>query len=209
MSYDAAKNTVDARICIKDFVFDGLGEREYDGDDLIIPSVPVLWPRGGGKIVRLPLQAGDHVSLLFNERSIAEWRTTGQVGEPLDARRLSIGYPFAIPGAAPDTQPLSEDDVAEVEAGAHLIGEDGDAAQIIVGGTEPGVRFGKEASSPIALAPPVIAFMAAVAAWIADASPRVPGTVPQQAALELKATAVASANTTAQADTASALVKSI
>lgn len=207
VKYDPVLNTVDAAIVVKDFVFVD-GEREYDGD-IVIPSVPVQWPRGGGKIARLPLEEGDHVILLFSERSLAEWRTTGQTSEPLDARRLSVGYPFAIPGVAPDVEPLSPADVAEVTAGAMIVGDDGGAAQVIIGGTVPGVRFGKLAVKPVALGPPVVAFMAAVAAWIADASPRVPGTAPQIAALAVLATAVAAANTAAQAETNSTLVKSV
>ncbi len=162
VKYNPTTNTIDAEIAVKDFVFDGDGERKYD-DPIVFPSVLVMWPRGGGKVVRLPLIPGDTVNLLFAERSLAEWRTTGQTSEPIDSARLSNGYPVAMPGLSPDVTPLSPLDVAEVTAGALIIGDDGGAAQMLIGGTIPGVRFGKLAVSPVALAVPTDAALATVA----------------------------------------------
>jgi hypothetical protein len=161
VTYDPLTNTITAQIQIKDFFFDEDGEREYESLP-VIPSVPVQWPRAGGKIVRLPLQPGDGVLLVFSSLSLAEWRLTGQVAEPKDSRRNSIGHCFAVPGAFPDTSPVSPADAVEVTAGGMIVGEDGGAAQMIVGGTVPGVRFGKTAVSPVALAVPVDANLAAV-----------------------------------------------
>ena len=163
VSYNPVTNTIDAKLAVKDFFFDGDGERTYD-EPLTFPSVLVMWPRGGGKVVRLPLEPGDTVNLLFAERSIAEWRATGQTSEPIDSRRLSYGYPVAIPGLSADVNPLDPLDAVEVTAGAMIIGEDGGTAQMIVGGTIPGVRFGKLAVSPVALAVPTDTGLAAIVA---------------------------------------------
>lgn len=169
VSYDASTNTLTAKPVTKVPYLDSQGEAEYD-ELPAIPNVPVMWPRGGGKIVRMNLEAGDFVWLSFSEAALSEWRTTGQLSEPADARRFSIGYPYAIPGAFPDTLPLSPADAAEVAAGAVLIGEDGDTAQMIVGGTVAGVRFGKSASSPIALANPTDDALSTLASAISDLS---------------------------------------
>ncbi len=165
LTYDPLLNVINAEIVVKNSVFDRSGEREYETYPQI-PNVPVMWPRGGGKVVRLPLEPGDFVWLAFSQTALSEWRTTGQLSEPTDSRRVSIGYPYAIPGAFPDVQPLSPLDVVEILSGAMLIGEDG-GDQIIIGGTVPGVRVGKLAVQPVALAPPVITAIAALATWCA------------------------------------------
>ncbi len=174
--YDPVTNTITAKVMVKDFVFDGDGKRTYD-EAILIPFVPVMWPRGGGKVVRLPLLPEDTVCLLFCERSIAEWRTTGQVSSPIDSRRLSSGYPVAVPGLASDLDTLAPADAIEVAAGALIVGSDGGAAQMIVGGTIPGVRFGKLAISPVALAVPTDAAFVALAAGLAALQVTVAGLV--------------------------------
>jgi hypothetical protein len=165
VTYDPVTNTITAKVQVKDFYFDEDGEREYE-ELPVLPSVPVQWPRAGGKIVRLPLTPGDGVLLVFSSLSLAEWRLTGQVSEPKDSRRNSIGYCFAVPGAFPDTSPVSPADAVEVTAGGMIVGDDGGSAQMIVGGTIPGVRFGKFAISPIALAVPTDAALATAVAAI-------------------------------------------
>ncbi len=164
VTYDPVTNTISARIVVKNALFDRSGARDYESFP-VIPAVPVMWPRGGGKVVRLPLEPGDSVWLAFSQAALAEWRTTGQTSEPIDSRRHSIGYPYAIPGAFPDVSPLSAADAIEVAAGAMIVGEDG-GDQMIIGGTLPGVRFGKLAISPVALSVPTDAGIAGVIAAV-------------------------------------------
>ncbi len=158
-AYNPVTNVVLAQPSIKAAFFKGDGEREYD--TLPVVPFPVLWPRFGGKVIRGLLEPGDHVLLVFSEAGLAEWRATGQMSEPRDARRLSIGYGFAIPGAYPDVEAMSPADAIEVAAGALIIGEDG-GDQMLIGGTVPGIRFGKLALSPVALAIPTNAGIAGV-----------------------------------------------
>jgi hypothetical protein len=201
VAYDPVTNTIDAQIVVKHAVFDRYHEREYE-EFPILPSVPVLLPRAGGKVVRLPIEPGDFVWLAFSQASLAEWRTTGQVSEPTDARRHSIGYAFAIPGAFPDVSPLSPTDVAEVAAGALIVGEDG-GTQIIVGGTVPGIRLGKAATSPVAKATPLVTAFTELATQFAALGASLGGNPSGQAAC----TAAASACTTAAGAVASVLAK--
>ncbi len=201
--YDPVTNTATIKAAVKDFVFDGDGDRTYD-DAIVFSTVLVMWPRGGGHVVRLPLLPGDTVNLLFAERSIAEWRTSGQASEPLDSRRLSVGYPVAVPGLSPDTSPLSPEDAVEVAAGALVVGRDGGPDQMLVGGTVPGVRFGRLAVQPVALAAPIVAALAAVQAALA-AIVAIPAVAGAAAAVGTSATAV----TAAAAGSASTLVKAL
>ncbi len=163
--YDPLTNTLACEVAVKEPLFLADGDREYTALPTLL-NVPVHWPRFGGKVVRGMIDPGDWVWLAFSEASLAEWRSTAQVSSPVDARRLSIGYPFATPGAFPDCQPLDPTDAIEVASGAMIIGEDG-GDQILIGGLLPGIRCGKLAVMPVALAPPLVTALAAVAAYIA------------------------------------------
>ena len=165
--YDPVTNTLACEAVTNQPFFNVDGTRDWEALPSLV-GVPVLWPRFGGRVIRGMLLPGDHVLLVFSETSLAEWRATGQVSNPIDSRRHSVGYPFAIPGAFPDTDPLSPTDAIEVAAGALLIGTDGgDSEQIIIGGLIPGIRLGAGVTTPVAMAPGTLAFMAAVATYIA------------------------------------------
>lgn len=160
---DLAANTVDVEIAVEAAYFDREGEREYEARPNI-PSVPIVWPRAGGKILTLPIAAGDYVLLVFSEQSLAEWRLTGQRSRPQDARRHSIGYPFAIPGASPDVDVLNPLDVAHLLAGQGIFGVAG-GKQVRAGST--GIEIapaGVTPVSPIALATPLLTFVSLIAA---------------------------------------------
>jgi hypothetical protein len=72
----------------------------------------------------MPLEAGDHVWIMFAEADFAAWRVSGSKGEPALLRRHGI-FPFAIPGA------FSEVDAAKAPLAS-----------------EPGAVFGKLPSGP-------------------------------------------------------------
>lgn len=202
--YDPTTNTLACEVAVREPLFLADGDREYMSYPSLV-NVPVQWPRFGGKVVRGMLEPGDWVWLAFSEASLAEWRGSGQTSEPVDARRLSMGYPFATPGAFPDTEPLNADDALEVAAGALLIGEDG-GDQILIGGLLPGIRFGKTAIVPIALATPITTALTAIQAALAAI-----GLVPTVSAVPATGTAIAAsatAVTTAASTGASTLVKS-
>ena len=153
LSFDPVKNTVDVELATKaDFYDRETRERDFD-ERPQIGGVPVIWPRGGGYVMTLPLAEGDFVWLMFSEQALGEWRTTGQVSEPADARRHSIGYPYALPGAFPDVRPLSPADVANRGAKV-VLGEDGGPAQIVIDKTAPTptIKLGKNATDFVALA---------------------------------------------------------
>jgi hypothetical protein len=183
----------------------------------------VIFPRAGSKVMRLPIDVGDTVLLVYCDASLAEWRESGSVSEPEDARRHSIGWPVAIPGFYPDTKPSPPLDGAEVLAGAAIFGEEDGTAKMLVGGTVPGFRFGQFAVSPVSLAVPTDAGLAAVAAAVTTLTssvnalittynshvhpvPAAPGTSSAPSGTPVSA---APAGPSAPATTASTLVKAL
>lgn len=79
-----------------------------DGEEPpVVPSVMVLWPRGDGHYVHMPLHArdwkghGDYGLLIACESDIAEWRRTAEAGPPADVARHHLQSAIFIPGIGP------------------------------------------------------------------------------------------------------------
>lgn len=165
-AYDSVTNTAFVRPAIKHATYSmSTDERSYR-DVGEIPFVPVIFPRAGGKILRLPVVEEDTVLLVFCDTSLAEWRESGSVSEPQDARRHSIGWPVAIPGFFPDTNPPNPVDAAAVALGQAIFGEDG-GKQLRVGPT--GIELapaGVTPVSPVALAVPLMTYVTAATAAV-------------------------------------------
>jgi hypothetical protein len=85
----------------------------------VIPNVPVIYLRGSGDLyyVTVPLVKGDHVQLVFNTQSFAQWRETGAISDPGDLRLHSLGNPVAIPGIGPKATTVTVDPLAMVIEG--------------------------------------------------------------------------------------------
>jgi len=68
----------------------------------VIPAVPVVFPRGGGGAITLPVKRGDLVLLVFADRSLDAW-LSGDGGEqnPGDSRSHDLTDAIAIPGLFP------------------------------------------------------------------------------------------------------------
>lgn len=60
-------------------------------------NVPIIYPSGGGYILRWPLNPGDVVELRFSEKDTALFRSTGQQSDPQNLRKHDISYPTAWP----------------------------------------------------------------------------------------------------------------
>ncbi len=110
-----------------------------------IPNVPVMCMRGGGFFVSVPLNAGDGVLLVFSEQSYSEWRSSGQISSPKDVRRHGTGYPYAIPGIAPDNQALTS-----VASNALVVGLDNSDQQIEIDSIF--IKLGRGATDFVAMA---------------------------------------------------------
>lgn len=91
-----------------------------------IKNVPCFVMRAGGFLISVPFAAGDPVWLMFSEQSYSEYLATGQVASPKDIRRHGTGYPFAMPGPAPDASALQS-----VASDKLVVGRDGDDAALL------------------------------------------------------------------------------
>lgn len=87
----------------------------------VITDVPVVFPRGGGFFLSLPLAVGDHVLLVFNERSIDKF-VAGDGGDtdPIDLRMHSLSDAVAFPGFYPSQKALGD-----ASGDALVLGKDG------------------------------------------------------------------------------------
>lgn len=171
-SYDPATKTADVLPVVRMPTYDpDTGEEEEAVDLPVIPNVPVSFPRGGGWHLSFPLEAGDHVTLVFSETATGHWRSTGEVSEPGDVRRHSLGYPTAFLGAAPDAEVLADDAVGNpITSGKMVLGKDGDPTQSIRIGAS-GVECGGASPLPMAMGVPTATMATALAvAWAALAT---------------------------------------
>jgi len=104
-SYDSTTQTVTARPAIRFKHWDEDQEAFVFHDPPAIGNVPVAWMVGGTGSLTMPLAQGDHGMLVFCERSIDEWFTTGKdSNEPQDPRRHDLTDAWFFPGtrAKPD-----------------------------------------------------------------------------------------------------------
>lgn len=125
-SYDAERQVADV-----------LPEVRPGGEALpVIPCVPVIWPRGGGAYLHLPLERGDTGLIVSCEVDVAHWRVRGQPGVPGDTRRHHLAHSVFLPGLAVASATLQTSAGATVLAGSDLRLGAADADQQVLGGND-------------------------------------------------------------------------
>lgn len=73
----------------------------------IIPKVPVIHPRTAGALIRLPVTAGDIVTLVFADHSLDRWLMgDGTEKDPGDLRAHHITDAYALLGGYPRGAPF-------------------------------------------------------------------------------------------------------
>jgi hypothetical protein len=106
-SFDAAAQTVSVQPMIKSVI-------DYETTELvesypILQNVPVVYPRCGKYVVAFPLEAGDFVTILFNEWSIDHFLNKGTEVHPISYTRHGLEGAVAMPcGPYPGTKPVTE-----------------------------------------------------------------------------------------------------
>ena len=156
-SYDAATQLADVEPLLKRALRTELGDKVLEALP-IIPSVPVVFPRGGGYFVSLPLAAGDCGLLVFSERAIDRWRSTGEVADPGDQRMHGLSGALFVPGLGPRGDALADADASEMR-----VGRDG-GAQIAI--TPTGIEIGAGATEHIGLGDQIQAHLDALKTWL-------------------------------------------
>jgi hypothetical protein len=100
-TYDSATQKADVKPLVKNLVAGNDGTEILETIP-VIPAVPVMFPRAGGFFITLPVTKGDHVMLVFNERSIDKFKAgQGTDTDPDDFRTHHLSDAVAIPGFYP------------------------------------------------------------------------------------------------------------
>lgn len=105
-------------------------------------DVPIVFPKGGGFLVTMPLAVGDEVLVVFSSRCIDAWFQSGDVQQAMEARMHDLSDGFAIPGpySLPELSgvaAVSETDLQiRNEAGTTSVsvGADGNIKLVVAGG---------------------------------------------------------------------------
>lgn len=92
-SFDAARKTVVVKILFKRVLPTGTVS-EYP----VLVDVPVFTLQGGGGHLQFPIAAGDQGLLLFSDRNIDAWFSTGSAAPPNDARAHDLSDAFFLCG---------------------------------------------------------------------------------------------------------------
>jgi len=82
---------IDAQLTIK---------RKMAGQLVNLPllvNVPIRYWRSKTFSITFPIEVGDHVKIIFAERSIDTWLTEGGIQNPFDFRKFSLSDAFAEP----------------------------------------------------------------------------------------------------------------
>ena len=64
----------------------------------LLTDVPVFVLNGGGAVMTMPIGAGDTCILLFNDRNLDTWYSTGAIAQPLTPRAHSLSDGMALVG---------------------------------------------------------------------------------------------------------------
>jgi hypothetical protein len=77
-------------------------KKVYLNDDVleipVLVNVPIVFPRSKTSGITFPLNKGDGVLIVFSERSLERWYSSGEDSEPGDPRKFDLSDAIAIPG---------------------------------------------------------------------------------------------------------------
>ncbi len=136
-SFDPTEQTVTVQPAIREKRWKADGTEEW----LEIPElvdVPIVFPRAGGYVLTMPVEAGDECLVIFGDACMDAWWQSGGVQNQIDCRRHDLSDGFAIPGpwSQPRTIPGYSTNSAQLrnESGSAYVELAGDTINI-VGGT--------------------------------------------------------------------------
>lgn len=116
-AFDAAAWTVEVVPLVRRQVEGDAGETDVEDLPKIV-GVPVAFLGGGGLWLKVPVVVGDTVLLIFGERSLDNWKATGQLVDPQDERHHHLADAIALPGLfTPGAPPASGSPSGVIEIG--------------------------------------------------------------------------------------------
>jgi len=107
-AYDPATQKADIKPLLKRLV------ATEDGDELleelpVLPQVPIVFPRTTAFHLTFPVEPGDHVLLVFNERSVDNFIAgDGEDTDPDEYRMHDLSDAVAFVGFYPDSKAIAE-----------------------------------------------------------------------------------------------------
>lgn len=100
VSYDRATGLADVRPGFKQRFKDSAETQDLP----VIPGVPVIMPGTMKSRIRLPIAKDDPVTLVFAQRALDRWLSSGGQVDPEDSRLHALKDAIAIPGLYPTGQ---------------------------------------------------------------------------------------------------------
>lgn len=110
-SFDSSKQTVKATVAYQKTYFDEAGNPilvDYPG----LVDCPLIVLGGGGGHLTFPVSPGDTGIMLFNDRDIDSWFSSGQVGPVPSLRLHSFSDGFMLIGVSPSPRAMTDYDTA-------------------------------------------------------------------------------------------------
>ena len=138
-SYDAATRRARVRPALRLVMAGALpGEDGKTMERALAVNVPVMWPAGGGRTALMPLNSGDRGMLLFSERGMTEFKTTGAISTPDKSRFFSESDGVFMPcdfGIEPATPASATAAVLQTLDGSQSLVVDEDRVELRSGDT--------------------------------------------------------------------------
>ncbi len=119
LAYDHATQRATVALAVRQKIRAARGGAISNEDIPPIANVPVIFPRATGYADTFPLTVGDSVLVFFAERSIDEWKSTGNASnDAQDIRRFDLSDAVAIPGESSFARPIP---AAGIDVAARVI----------------------------------------------------------------------------------------
>ena len=151
LSYTVSSQKCDADPQIHDTYINAAGERVSEPLP-ILAGIPMMFPRGGGFGLTLPVTAGDYVLIVCTQYSLDLWLEGAQKGDPGNLTEFSLAGAIAIPGIFPNKDALT--DLAD---GSNMkMGQDGGMqvtitpSQVEIGGNSDAAALASKVDALIA-----------------------------------------------------------
>lgn len=116
VSFDAEKQRAQVEVAVQQYAKVEGGFERWRAP--LLPSVPVLFPRGGGAFITWPLRKGDYCLVIFQERSIDQWcQKGGTQVDPIWRWEHDLSDAVCIPGFYPYPDALKNLDTEAIALG--------------------------------------------------------------------------------------------
>ena len=135
-SYDADTQTATVELQVNRVL--PTSDGKFATEELpVLENIPVEFPRTKKFMITFPLEKGDFGRVFFNEMSIDQWRSKGEITSPGDIGRHTLTGGVFIPGLMPNSEAVSgvgTDMVLGEIAGVQVRVKPGGPIEVVSGG---------------------------------------------------------------------------